>query len=77
MVLFGAPLGAFVAARISRKITLRLVTALCLGQVVWFCVHEGLTASAQVGVWLAVFTGFGLLRGVQVLQARRRERLDG
>jgi uncharacterized membrane protein YfcA len=74
VVLFGAPLGAFVAARIPRRITLGIVTFLCLGQVVWLCVHEGMGLSAQLGVWLAVFAGFALLEAATRLQRGLQER---
>ena len=72
VVLFGAPLGALVSAKIPRAFTLNLVTLLCLGQVIWFCLHEGLSLTAQLGVWLAVFVGFAVLLGGRRLQRRSR-----
>jgi uncharacterized membrane protein YfcA len=74
VVLFGAPLGAFVAALIPRRVTLGIVTFLCLGQVVWLCVHEGMGLEAQLAVWLAVFAGFAILEAATRLQRSLQER---
>lgn len=70
VVLFGAPLGAFVAALIPRRVTHGIVTFLCLGQVAGLCLHEGMGLGAQLGVWLAVFAGFALLEAATRLQDR-------
>ncbi len=61
VVVLGAPLGAWMVQRIPRKPTLWLVSALCVAQFVWTCVHERVTgptlalALAGVGAFLLIF----------------------
>lgn len=54
VVAIGAPLGAVVVELISRKPTLLIVSALCIGQFVWTLVHERVTGPALGGALLAV-----------------------
>lgn len=44
VVAVGAPLGAWVVNRISRKPTLYLVSVLCLAQFIWTMIHEQVAA---------------------------------
>lgn len=61
VVVLGAPLGAWMVQRLPRAPTLWIVSALCVVQFVWTCVHERLggpvlwLALAGVGAFLLVF----------------------
>ena len=54
VVVLGAPLGAWMVQRLPRALTLWLVSALCVGQFLWTCLHERVTGAplfaALVGV---------------------------
>ena len=68
----GAPLGAWMVQRIPRAPTLWLVSALCVTQFVWTCVHERITgtllAAAVAGVVAVVLVFQSLYRrGRQLL----------
>ena len=66
VVVLGAPLGAWMVQRLPRAPTLWIVSALCVGQFVWTCVHERvagvLLAVALAGVCLCVLAFEGLYR---------------
>ena len=51
VVAIGAPIGAFVVDRIGRRITLYVVSLLCVTQYVWTIVNEG-PRLGPTGIWL-------------------------
>jgi len=56
IVALGAPIGAIVVELISRKPTLLIVSALCIGQFVWTLIHEGVSGVGLVAALLGVAT---------------------
>ncbi|MEM7588430.1 MAG: sulfite exporter TauE/SafE family protein, partial [Acidobacteriota bacterium] len=66
IVILGAPFGAWMVQRLPRGLTLWIVSALCVGQFVWTCVHEGVRgatlALALAGVLACVALFEGLYR---------------
>ena len=74
IVVLGAPLGAWMVQRLSRSLTLWLVSALCVGQFVWICVHERIAgwtlALAIAGVWAFLLIFQALYRhGLRIVQS--------
>ena len=61
VVVLGAPLGAWMVQRMPRAPTLLIVSALCVAQFIWTCVHERVDGStlalalAGVGAFLLIF----------------------
>lgn len=61
VVVLGAPLGAWMVQVLPRAPTLWIVSALCVGQFVWTCVHEQVTgaplaaAVAATGAFVLLF----------------------
>lgn len=61
VVVLGGPLGAWMVQRLPRAFTLWIVSALCVGQLLWTCVHERvagmplITALAGVAVCVGIF----------------------
>ncbi|QDU79037.1 Sulfite exporter TauE/SafE [Polystyrenella longa] len=75
VVALGAPLGALVVDRISRKPTLLIVSFLCIMQFIWTIINEGVTGFALVGAILAVLAvnfGFHVMyqwgRGEKIIE---------
>ncbi len=64
VAVLGAPLGAWMVQLLPRRPTLWLVSALCVAQFVWTCVHERVTgaalalALAGVAACLLIFQAF-------------------
>ncbi|MCA9312419.1 MAG: sulfite exporter TauE/SafE family protein, partial [Phycisphaerales bacterium] len=81
VVALGAPFGALIVARIGRKPTLVVVSALCVVQFVWTCIHEwsrmgvGIFALAIVGL-LIFNAGFHLMWIAGRRLAARRGHVD-
>ena len=82
VVVLGAPLGAWMVQRLPRAPTLWLVSALCVGQFLWVCLHERVTgaplaaALAGVGVFVWIFHALHR-RGLQLAGGARDAALRG
>lgn len=67
VVALGAPLGVFVVAWVSRKLTLLFVAMLCVGQFVWTCIAE-----FQSLQWLGVAISLACVAGMLFIFERLR-----
>lgn len=68
VVALGAPMGAFVVARLRRKPTLLVVAALCVGQFIWTCFVEQHTLGFS-GIVLALLAVGACLAMLEKLRA--------
>jgi uncharacterized membrane protein YfcA len=60
VVALGAPIGAIVVELISRKPTLLIVSALCIGQFVWTVIREGVAGFGLVAALMGVVAFNGI-----------------